>query len=490
MARKKPIQLGGDTPFVWDNTTVLAPGCEMTIVATPEEFRAVAVYLLGTAAMRWPDDRLRDDTNSPINDGFDEDLRNSIHRIARQLLTQTINCGVHMGYQLRQNPANDCQLQQYIDGSWVLAFDYSLCLSGLVETVNGISNDQKGIEIVGSVPAIESEYQDFTDRYEGTSASYDADLTNVGGINQGAICEAVRDVVRQSVHTSKEYKNDEAEDLSRASLALGLGIAVVGALAIIISGGLAGPALAALWGAYITAGTAAAASAAAGISMAALAVWAQAVKDAAAELFDDEAAINEVICIWYNQLRFDEDISLADFQAPVDMSEGTGDTEALWTAIQALAQQDIMYVGFLKAWKRALQFSEAGVETDCGCEDVPDVNLIIYDGQGDSITYLGRTGEGIDKYHVVCEFYPGSGGRVAAVASTGGLFRVVEINTIEGNWRASYCSREDGAFTIRTDEGHVVSELEGFDYYVVQYQTPDFESGPASFDIFVSLPLP
>jgi len=304
-----------------------------------------------------------------------------------------------MGYQLRQDPDNDCILQQYVDGEWIFAFDYSLCMAPVLDGIQTIQDQRTSDDILQQPLELKDLIQDYRDRIgeSGTSSDYDPDLTNEDGTGQGAICDAVKTVVNGAITASKTYKSEESEDIDRAALAVGIGVAIGAVVVAAASGGLLGPAAAGFLSTYFAAGSAAAVATplVLGLTTAGLAAWAQAVKDADAALFDNTDAADEVICAWYTYLRYRADISLNDFQNDIDLDDASEDAVSLWEIIRPLAQQEASYMAFLRAWKRNAAFEAVGVEPDCTCEDVPDLNIIA--SQGTS-TFLGKAGEFKDRY--------------------------------------------------------------------------------------------
>jgi hypothetical protein len=327
---------------------------------------------------------------------IDFDLQAALFAFATQLLTAEL-CIEGGDMKLRQKPDNPCVLQQDQGGEWVDVFDYDACMGLLKETVQGIKDTQTDGGIVGSVPTVQSIFDDYKARYVDTSASFNPILTNVDGATQGSICEALGQIVSQAVETSAAYKEEESESLSKAALAVGVGVAILGVLAVLVSGGIAAPGVVAFFSAYYSAGTIALASASLGLTAAGLSVWAQAVKDAAEELFGNPALQQEIVCAWYTGLRGQEDISLSDYTASIsgiDLGDVSADGVELWNVLSPLLSQELYYMTFLKAWERSVQFGTAGIDPDCGCEDTPTVSFTPHNlGNPNVCTYKGKVGD-------------------------------------------------------------------------------------------------
>lgn len=369
MDNKRRLTLGGDSPFIWDNTTVLAPGCEMTLTATSEEFRAVAAYLYGQAAVRWPGPNNIENTDAPVSE-FDEWLRNAIHRIAKQLLYKTINCGVAMGYRLRPKPSDPCVMEQFVDDTWITAFDYGHCMSPLYDLVK-----QEGAtrEIEKNVPSLELTWNDFSTHYVNKASDIDEELV-LGGetnaINRAALCRAINIMVKQMASDALKLKDDESEGYGRSATVLSLGVAVGGLALLLVSGGLAGPALAASATAYAASGSAVMGGAVLGASIAGLSAYGQYVKDTARAVFEDTASIDELACIWYKALRADPDVSMVSYKQELSMADaGQAHTAELYNVFKPLISESISYATFLKVWKREINFGNAiDLTDDCGCD--------------------------------------------------------------------------------------------------------------------------
>lgn len=427
--------LGGDTPFVWDNTAVLAPGCSATIVATEEEIRAVGNYLYAMVAMRWPDENNVDDTDRPINN-FDLNLRNAIHRIARQLQIATIICLETDDMKLRQKPDNDCILQQFQDGVWVDVFDYSLCMVGAVEATQNTTNREQ----LRSAPVLANELMEYYNaNYTGTSASFDPKLTmdHPDGANRRlALCEALYEVAKSYNEASRKYKEDEAEGINRAALVLGAGIAVLAFLGTLATFGVFGVAIGVFAIDFMALGSTAIAGGILGLTTTGLAVWAETIKGTAKEVYEDSEALKEWTCFWYTSFDGMDDISISAFSAPVDVEGATHEnTGYLENTFLPLRGQPLAYAAFLRTWKKNIELSENGIEMHCEPCETPDVVLEASPGWPVSmVEYNGTNIDGLDTYIITTAATPHYA--TGSIRSVGGVgFWIVEVSQINGNWQ-------------------------------------------------------
>lgn len=370
---------------------------------------------------------------------IDYDMQAALFAFATQLLTAEL-CIDGGDMRLRQKPSNPCILQQEQGGDWVDVFDYSLCMASLGEAIDEIS-DQLGDDrvkdgIIGAPQQLEDLYRDFLDRYEGTSASYDPALTNMGGASDSAICAAIKEMVDQACRDSLNLKTAEADSIDRTALAVGVGIAIVGVLALFVTGGAAAAAAPAFFSSFFTAGSLAISSAVLGLTAASLAVWAQAVKDTSAATFNNGAAKNEIVCEWFAQLSGEEDISQEEYAAELDMSSASADAQSLYAALKPLMQdQAVYYAAFLKAWKRESQFNAAGIDSSCICEP-PAFNIVAVPGWDHWVPeYRGRFGDDneIHRWRITRTANTGFGSAVMSTAEAV-AFEIVDDRIIEGNF--------------------------------------------------------
>lgn len=466
MARKPYEILGGDTPFIWDNTTVLAPGCSATIVATEEEFRTVGNYLYSMIAVRWPDENNVEDTGRPINN-LNETLRNSIARIARQLQIATITCLEIDDMKLRQKPDNDCILQQFQEGVWIDVFDYSLCMLPLVENVQ-VSNAKSEMQSVSEIA--NQIMEEFNDRYTGTSASYNPKLTMdhpEGENRRQALCEALFETAKGYNEATKKLKENEADSINRASVVLGVGVAIVGILATIASFGVFGVAIGVLVLDFMALGSAAIAGGVVGLTTAGLAAWAEVVRGTAKEVYEDELALREYVCLWHESFDGVDDINAAAFAASVDVSGAIHENTSYFeTAFVFLRTQPLAYAAFLKTWTRSIELSENGVVPDCPCAE-PEILIVASSGWPQSMVQY----EGAYFEHESYIITTGSTGHYATgsikAADGSAPFYIIDAIPLDAGW-------ENGQLLVA---GHGYYKLNNDDFTVYPMATPTSQVG-------------
>jgi hypothetical protein len=129
-------------------------------------------------------------------------------------------------FRLRQNPENDCQLEQSLNNgaSWSLAYDYSLC-----------APTSDILTIIDAITALTDLINDLIDIYDGTPASIDP-ILDYGDANDGfrddALCFAVYLFVRWCAEAAKDAHDksfDESSNIidSIGNLLVGAGGAII-----------------------------------------------------------------------------------------------------------------------------------------------------------------------------------------------------------------------------------------------------------------------
>lgn len=116
--------------FVWEGISIgPETGQCLRIEATREDLDLVAGWLLGTG-FSYPVQEDQYETDRPLNN-LNQKLLNALRYVGLQLLHDSPDCEeFDMPYPiLRQNPENECQMQQSVDGgtSWTTVFDSSVC---------------------------------------------------------------------------------------------------------------------------------------------------------------------------------------------------------------------------------------------------------------------------------------------------------------------------------------------------------------------------
>lgn len=297
---------------------------------------------------------------------------------------------------LRQKPSNPCIMQQeQFEGVWTDVFDYALCLG---DTLTEFAEEQSTLDTVKNiVPIGQAFWKDFQDRYTGTSASYDPALTIEAGnevTNRAALCAALKGQIDNYVQQSIKAKEHFTEDLSRAGVAIAATMSILAILALIASWGTAAPLLPAFFTAAFAAGNVAIMQGALGLSTAALAVWVQKVKDVDGAVLDDLGAREDILCVWYANLKDETDISDTKYAETLDMSGQSANAQALYQVIKPIIDQPLSYAAFLNAWKVQISYGGAGILLDlCTCEDTP-IEVVAYDASYDDtvIEFKGVNG--------------------------------------------------------------------------------------------------
>ena len=364
----------------------------------------------------------------------------SLFSFALQLFGATICAFEDSDMKLRQKPSDPCILQQLQDDEWVDVFDYAACLmpslQESIETQETIDKIKSGAVLANSI------WQEFEDRYTGTSESFDPDLILTGddeGRNRAALCKTIGTLVRQYVDACRKVKVETAEGINRGVLAIGIGVGIIALIGAILTAGASIPASLAFLAPYLTVGTLGLAGSVGGLTAAFLSAWVQQVKDTEIAVFDDQSAISDVICIWYTNLKDEEDISQEKFSETLSMDSESANAQALYQAINGLLIQPLAYAAFLKTWKQEINLRKNGpLEGELYCEcDAPDLILAQIAGYENAILYEGKEGD-YDVYLLTSNFN-GFSRAIAVAASPGGYntFYVMEIDFVSGSFTPS-----------------------------------------------------
>lgn len=393
--------------WVWDNSSDREIGQGLCISATPDDFRRVAGYLL-SYALRWPDKDLSSHLKStPI---FDAELRGAAQHIALQMLNLESDCEPAMPYPiLRQNPENVCQMQQSLDGgdTWTTVFDSSVCQPEIPEVPPMIQFRQNSESpelleqsfddgVTWSTAFDYSKYRPRSSTVENTIA-YNQILETINTYNQiwnddssvttyapnmvydggdtdddqqrdKAICYAIGawyDVTKQAVVDYAANKNDALAATSAAGVT-----AAVSVFGTPFAGFLAG----AVVGVLVK-----------GVSL----------LGAASQESAYTAARDEIICCMYEGLKGDT-LTQERFQASVSACgfESGSDTEAIRVLINAMVQDQSVYLSFLKAASSGFDYAEFAELPDCPCEDedegTANVALVNAYSYPSTLTFLGN----------------------------------------------------------------------------------------------------
>lgn len=309
-----------------------------------------------------------------------------------------------MPQNLRTKPDDSCVLQQEQGGEYVDVFDFGACLALWVDTIQQQTQEIETIrdlkEIIKKAPEdAEKLLEKFEDLYEGTSESYDPSLVNDTLGKKAALCNALREVINGYVIEAQRLKQQEIDGNNTGVVAIGVAAAILGLMGAALLFPPSAAAATTLYGAYITAGTAGMASGLLGVSGAALAGWTEIVKATSLPILQDNAAKEDILCVWYEALKNDNDISHSDFRASLDMSGQSANAQALFAVIDSLRQVDLAYPAFLENWASKIAIGDAGaIYDECGCED-PGYEMVTMPGYNAIIDRLGTGSEG-DVYEI------------------------------------------------------------------------------------------
>jgi len=233
--------------------------------------------------------------------------------------------GGDMSFQLRQSPADNCLLEQSLDGgqTWITAFDYTLCLDNSARDYA----DREAQRVANN--------DRWDTLYDGTPQSIHQDCPSVYDQGTGgdlALCAAVKAYVDAQV----------LDTLNKYRIAAGLAAAGTGLLGSVSIIGLI-PGGAVLF----------------------IIVLALADVEAAAA---DRVALNNVICNLKDALE-GQAVTPASFQTAISGLTGNNHNEdTIIYILQGNAATEINYLYFLDLLGEAQNPAEAGV-LDCPCGD-------------------------------------------------------------------------------------------------------------------------
>lgn len=398
--------------------------CGKYIRAPEHVFRDVAGILLKIATEK-PDISSIKDLRGPLF--VDHETQANFFSFALQMFGDIL-CGISeddVPVYHRQKPDNPCVWQELQEGVWVDVFDTSLCLvqalSNAQEDNKRVLDAEKAVSVAGEI------MEDFTSKYTGTSASYDAGLVITGpdeDRNRAALCTTLRSIVEKYAKEGANAKQQQIDGNNRASMLIGAGIAVVTLVAAIAA--IPSLGASAVWAtAAISAmgglGSVALGSAVSGVTAAGLSLWAETIRSTELVVLTDEAAINAVSCAWYNALEGQEDISQAEYAQELTIPALAPRAPALYAAIKPLIEQELSYVQFLRAWGSEIAINQGLGEWDaCACE--LDVDLTEVTG---NLTYVGKE-SGFDVYELTA-VYTGHYAVANATSVSGFYVRDIEV---------------------------------------------------------------
>lgn len=246
----------------------------------------------------------------------------------RVLIESTLSFGgcEGMPFELRQNPANPCLLEQSLDGglNWSLAFDYNLCKSSIEDYV--VAEQNKAAQN-------EKRQQD----YDGTPGSInpDAPTTWTGGTGGvDALCSAVKAYVDgQVLDTLNKYR------IAAGLAAIGAGLLGMGGILFAIVGGAV---------AFVI-----------GLAL-------SDVEEAAS----DRAALDAVICNLKSALGTGT-VTESAFQSAINGLTGANhNQDTIIEILKGNMASQVNYLWFIDLLGAAQQPVAAGALVDCPCDNV------------------------------------------------------------------------------------------------------------------------
>ena len=313
-----------------------------------------------------------------------QDAENEEYFAIREILKfmQGIEC---MDFQLRQNPADNCILQQTLDGgeSWSDVFDFSLCAT--IQDKSTSVNIQNSITYVQ--PTFQEIYNNYTTNYTGTPESVYPDLAAPSGDDsalKAAYCNAIWELVKVSCDAAISYYT-ETINVQQGELQIGLGIAafLLAAISLAAAVPTAGASLAGL--------APAAGLWAAGVGLGAVLAtvlvdyWQQHTIDQ----FQDTEAREEVVCYLVDEVAAGDN-SLAAMQSALGSHSLSGNAAVIADSLSIMLANDGLYAAFLEKWNNNKQYADAGIDLYCPC--ATEYRVWVWDfanGLGDFVAHDG-----------------------------------------------------------------------------------------------------
>jgi hypothetical protein len=296
-----------------------------------------------------------------------------------------VPCGTDETMILRQNPENDCQLEYSTDEgeTWILAFDYSLCVPEFAETLI-----QNSTEIINQNTAnnINSTVNNFTNTiWNNYVNNYIDSITDIApdlgygdsddSFRDAALCHALGEFVDSVCAAALAYFDEldnTANDL-RTSLALAAAIIGIVALAATGVGALATGPLAAsaaalatqagLWGAGIALGSALGGS------------LFDHFTETNREPYEDDEAKQAVVCCLLDTLK-GANLDRDDFIAAFTCGGLSDNAQSIHDACAIFAQEDATYAALVENLRIGYNSAKVGILGTCDC---PYPSMVEYD---------------------------------------------------------------------------------------------------------------
>lgn len=278
----------------------------------------------------------------------DEDERNIGTQAILEYLAQNIVCGdEELPTLFRQNPANNCQLQQSLDGgeTWETIFDFSLCELNVQVSQSGSVYDfsRDSVSTMNEYVENYTTINEFAPALVYDESGQDIDRDQALCFTLGAWYDTAKEVYAQKLQTSGGYQ----------TIALGVA-AALGAVLTAITFGLAAVAAGAIG--------AVAAAVVAGMIEIGVNISANVSRDQWGDYKDD------IVCCIYSNIKGGT-LTQEAFQAMMlgcDTDETSG---YIIDALEELTSTDESYVTFLKLWEQGYSIGQVGILPACPCEE-------------------------------------------------------------------------------------------------------------------------
>lgn len=269
-----------------------------------------------------------------------------------------------MNFQLRQDPANECLIEQTVDGgeTWLPAFDLSLCMSIVDGSSGGTSINNFYTSAFNSF--VENVYNNYVENYVDSITDIVPELGYGDADDEfrdDALCYALSkfiDAICEQAIGYFDALDDTANDL-RTNLALAGAIIGIVALA---ATGVGTPAAvllasqAAMWAASIGVATF--------LGVALFDHFTETNRAA----YDDLAARDIVVCCLLDDLS-GADVDRDDFEDAFACAGLATNPQAIHDAAEILATEDATYAAFVENMRIGFNSAKLGLLPGCPCDE-------------------------------------------------------------------------------------------------------------------------
>lgn len=259
---------------------------------------------------------------------------------ATRLLTMFMNDGSCIMFFLRQNPSDPCQLQYSQDGElWFLAFDYSLCLNQPSETPPVSITDLERIREL---------LQDLRDLYNGNINNVIENTIDTHAYFNAAMCLALDLLIHATsqmlIATKRQKEANAVDKVFDAFSPFLVSLLIFAGVPTLLAGFVAA------------------------VYVIVTREWVMGTIDSITiEELEDQDAINDVICVAYNNLRdglIPTITELRDAFDPVQFATGTPAAYIAETMYRMAGEGSDFYLGFIDYIDDTYELAEAGLLAD------------------------------------------------------------------------------------------------------------------------------